>query len=130
MEGKMNEAQQQFVGELTGVVSRLATQLGITVDVDVKPYGMRLVFERDEDDARKEFDAYSYKFGYPKSAFGKTFSQQGVVYKIVGVKPTAEKNCFRIERCIDKKEFVCGKGFVGTALLQTWAQAEKTGETV
>jgi hypothetical protein len=110
------------------MMNALARELGIEVSLMVKPQGLSIRFPEDPDDARREFEAYSWKFGYPKSAFGKTFSQQGVVYKIVGVKPTAEKNCFRIQRCIDKKEFVCGKGFVGSALLSSWAQAEQTGE--
>jgi hypothetical protein len=118
----MNIEQQEFLGQAQRQLTQLAAQLGVTATIDLRPDGLRVRLERDEEDARKEFDAYSWKFGYPKAAFGKTFSQNGTVYKIVGVKPTAEKNCFRIRRALDGKEFVCGKGFVGSQLLSQWAE--------
>jgi hypothetical protein len=123
MEGKMQNLNGlKFLAAAQEALKELAAEHGVEVDVIEREDGLRVKLAQDEDAARQEFEAYSWKFGYPKQAFGQTFASQGTLYKIVGVKPTAEKNCFRIRRVKDGKEFVCGKGFVGSTQLNEWAQ--------
>lgn len=104
------DKKTDFQNQLMNFVNELAQELGVDAKMDVRPDGLRVRIH-DEQGDRAMFEAYSWKFGYPKAWFGKTFAQQGQFYRIVGVKPTAEKNCLRIERQSDKKEFVCGVGF-------------------
>jgi hypothetical protein len=110
MEGEMDK-KTNFLNQLMNLANELAQELDIDITTEVKPYGLAVRIAEDEGAAQSLFDAYSWKFGYPKDWFGKTFVQSSTAYKIVGVKPTAEKNCLRIMRIKDGKEFVCGVGF-------------------
>lgn len=110
----MNSKQQEFLGEAQQYLKQLAAQLGVVADISVDERGLRCRLEKDEAEAQKQFEAYSWKFGYPKSWFGKVFTaHDGKAYKIVGCKPTAEKNCLVIRRVLDGREFVCSPGFTG-----------------
>jgi hypothetical protein len=112
MEGKMlTTTQNDFLNQLMNHANERAQELGIDAKIDVRPDGLRVRLPEDEGTAKQLFESYSWKFGYPKDWFGKTFIQQGAAYRIVGVKPTAEKNCLKIVRQSDKKEFVCPVGF-------------------
>ena len=64
------------------------------------------------DSGREEFEIFARKFGYDKNWFGKSFVNQGVRYQIIGVKSGADKNCLRIRRAGDGKEFGCAVGYV------------------
>ena len=80
----------------------------ITVDAAASPEAAQQVADAKE----QQFGLYAWKFGYDASWYGKEFVGPDLKpYKIVGVKPTAEKNCLMIERMSDGKQFVCGVQF-------------------
>lgn len=61
---------------------------------------------------QEQFNLYAWKFKYDPAWFGKEFvGPNNTPYRIVGVKPTAEKNCLKIRRMTDNKEFVCAVQF-------------------
>ena len=100
------------------LLQQLAKEHEVSIRVSVREAknGMWLELVPSDDEAKQQFEMYTWKFGYPADWWMKKFIAQGTTYQIVGVKPTAEKNCFRIKRLTDGKEFVCGKGFVNSGL--------------
>lgn len=90
----------------------------ITPDADANPEAAK-----DLADAKKsQFGLYKFKFGYDADWFGKVFiAADGKAYRIVGVKPTAEKNCLEIERLSDKKVYVCPVSYVKNGIQQPQA---------
>jgi hypothetical protein len=115
MEGKMGDLLKklQFLERARRSLQGLADELGVEIDFRESENGIGCSVKKDESDARAEFEKYAWKFGYKPEDFGREFVGNGELYRIIGVKPTAEKNCFRILRVKDGKEFVCGKGFAG-----------------
>jgi hypothetical protein len=108
----INLEQQKFLIDAQLQLKQLAELSGVQIDLQVRDGGFQLQFMKDEREARAEFELYSSRFGYNPNWFGKVFSQRGSEYRIVGVRPTAEKNCLKIRRVKDNKEFVCAPGFI------------------
>lgn len=107
-------AQLQFLHAAERALRQLAVEHNVDVKIAIKAddSGISCRLQAGADERKALFDQYSWKFGYPKEWFDQQFVAQGVLYQIVGVKPTAEKNCLVIKRLKDGKEFVCPVGYV------------------
>lgn len=100
--------------ELDKVIAEFAAERGLTLDTKVRMRGGRMsltVTALDEDTEADLFALNSGRFGYEPEWLNRSFLDGRHVFKVVGVKPTAEKNCLRLMRD-DGREFVAPVAFV------------------
>jgi hypothetical protein len=85
---------------LRTAVAGVARTHGVDLKLEAREKGAgRTIFAitlTDADEAKRLFDAYAPRFGYPPDWYGRTFHHSGHAYTIMGVRPTAETNCFCI----------------------------------
>lgn len=65
-----------------------------------------------EEERRKDFEFYAFRYGFKPSDYRKEFSKKGKTYQLIGFKPRAKKNTCIIVDTETKKEYVCSKEFI------------------
>ena len=95
-----------FGKHLSNFVNEYNKNNGTKYIADFKPSYVPEFVIQNQDDVRKIWDKYSYKFKYDKDWLFKKFRYDGVKFKITGVKPTEDTQCILAERCDYGKIYV------------------------
>jgi hypothetical protein len=101
--------RRQFMIEAEIALKRVADGLGVQVDIGQRTDGSQIwcKLEASAEDKRSEFELASRKFRFPIDWWQKEFMIRNELFRIVGARLSAEKNCLEIERVSDGKGFVC-----------------------
>ena len=68
--------------------------------------------EEKEEQQKKDFSFYAFRFGFKPTDYNKEYTIKGTVYQLVGFKPRATKNPIVIKNKLTGEEYVCSKEFL------------------
>jgi len=96
---KFNKANLREVREvINAALTDALSELGLTADIGNIKYGeadfnckLTVSCGSDADAAQREWDKYAPMLGLTSEDFGKTFSQDGKLFTVVGIKPKSPK---------------------------------------
>jgi len=114
--------------ELEKELDKFAAERGIKITFGNATYNdTEIHFKVDivgagEDNERERWAEHSKYLGLYADDYGKEIMLNGDLYKVVGIKPKARKNCIVIEQMSNKKRYVISKDtFVRCGGKDLWA---------